>query len=52
MGGAHKYMFDQENLLFILINKGFENVRPRSFDPSMDRKDRDFESIYAEATKP
>jgi predicted SAM-dependent methyltransferase len=51
MGGAHKYMFDEENLLFILKSKGFRNVRLRAFDPSLDLRERDFESIYAEAEK-
>jgi predicted SAM-dependent methyltransferase len=51
MDGQHKYMFDEENLIFILKSKGFRNVRLRQFDPSLDLKDRDYESIYAEAEK-
>jgi predicted SAM-dependent methyltransferase len=51
MDGAHKYMFDEENLIFILKSKGFRNVRLREFDPSLDLRERDFESIYAEAEK-
>ncbi len=51
MGGEHKYMFDEENLLFILKSKGFRNVRLRPFDPSLDFTERDYESIYAEAQK-
>lgn len=51
MDGQHKYMFDQENLLHILESKQFNNVRLRSFDPSIDMEARDFESIYAEAEK-
>jgi predicted SAM-dependent methyltransferase len=51
MGGAHKYMFDEENLIFILHSKGFRNVHLREFDPSLDLRERDFESIYAEAER-
>lgn len=51
MDGQHKYMFDEENLLFILKSRGFRNVRLRPFDPSLDAQKRHFESIYAEAEK-
>jgi len=51
MDGHHKYMFDQQNLIVMLENKGFSNVRLRNFDPNLDLKERDFESIYAEAQK-
>jgi len=47
----HKYLYDEEKLIFILESKGFRNVRLRNFDPSLDLKERDFESIYAEAQK-
>jgi predicted SAM-dependent methyltransferase len=51
MDGVHKYMFDEENLIFILRAKGFTKVRLREFDASIDLKERDFESIYAEGVK-
>ena len=51
MDGHHKYMFDEENLIHILRTKGFRNVRVRTFDPLLDMKERDFESIYAEGEK-
>jgi predicted SAM-dependent methyltransferase len=51
MDGHHKYMFDEENLIHILESKGFKNVHLRAFDPALDLKIRDFESIYAEALK-
>jgi predicted SAM-dependent methyltransferase len=51
MDGGHKYMFDEENLLYILKLSGLRNERLREFDPSLDLKARDFESIYAEADK-
>lgn len=51
LDGHHKYMFDEENLLHILESKGFINVRLREFDPNLDKKIRDDESIYAEGAK-
>ena len=51
MDGQHKYMFDQENLLFLLSAKGFKDARLRDFDPEIDRQARDYESIYAEARR-
>jgi predicted SAM-dependent methyltransferase len=50
-GGDHKYMFDEENLVKILQQSGFQKVGPRPFDPKLDLRYRDFESIYAIATK-
>lgn len=52
MGGEHKYMFDQENLLHILRTSGFADVAARGFDPAIDMAERDHESIYAAAVKP
>ncbi len=49
--GRHQYMFDEKNLIYILTSKGFKNAHLRKFDPDIDLKKRDFESIYAEATK-
>jgi predicted SAM-dependent methyltransferase len=51
MDGHHKYMFDAENLIFILKDKGFRNVRIRNFNPELDLAARDHESIYADAEK-
>jgi len=47
MDGHHQYMFDEENLIHRLKQNGFQNVRLRKFDPDLDLKERDFESIYA-----
>ena len=52
MAGEHKYMFDQDNLLHILMAAGFEDVRARDFDPETDMSERDFESVYAIGAKP
>ena len=52
MDGEHKYMFDQENLLHILALAGFDDVKVRDFDTETDRPERDYESLYAIATKP
>jgi predicted SAM-dependent methyltransferase len=51
MDGDHQYMFDEENLLAVLSKAGFRNARPREFDPTLDREERDYESIYALAEK-
>lgn len=51
MDGEHKYMFDEENLLYILKAKGMKNVRLREFDPTLDLEKRHLESIYAIAEK-
>lgn len=51
MDGHHKYMFDEDNLLFILKSLGFRNVHLREFNPELDLKQRDYESIYGEAEK-
>lgn len=51
MGGEHKYMFDQENLIAVLEKAGFKDARARDFDPETDKQERDYESIYAIASK-
>ncbi len=51
MDGHHHYMFDEENLVNTLKKSGFRDVRMRSFDPEVDLKERDYESIYAVAVK-
>lgn len=51
MDGHHNYMFDEENLIYILKAKGMKKVRLREFDPLLDLKVRDHESIYAIAEK-
>lgn len=51
MNGEHKYMFDQENLLFVLRKAGFVDVEARDFDPETDMAERDFESVYAVGRK-
>ncbi len=47
MGNEHKYMFDEENLVNLLKKCGFSKVKLRDFNPDLDLKSRDFESIYA-----
>jgi len=52
MGGEHRYLFDQENLIHRLKLAGFTDAHPREFDPEIDMAERDYESIYAEGSKP
>ena len=51
MDGQHHYMFDEENLINTLNKTPFSSVSLRKFDPALDLKSRDFESIYACAVK-
>ena len=51
MGGHHKHLFDEDNLLSILRSAHFESAQLRSFDPELDLEWRRFESIYAIAHK-
>jgi predicted SAM-dependent methyltransferase len=51
MDGTHRYCFDEENLVFRLKSAGLRDVRLRGFDPTLDVKERDFETIYAEGIK-
>jgi hypothetical protein len=44
-------MFDRDNLLAILRKAGFKDVRARQFESAIDKVERDWESIYAEAEK-
>ena len=44
-------MFDEENLINILIKNGFKNSKLSVFDPQIDCKSRKAESIYAIGVK-
>jgi len=51
MNADHRYMFDEENLIGVLRSAGFSRVALRDFDPTLDKKERHHESIYALAVK-
>jgi predicted SAM-dependent methyltransferase len=51
MDGHHQYMFDEENIIVILKNVGFREVKLRDFDKTLDLEVRDFQSIYVQAEK-
>lgn len=51
MGGQHRFMFDEKNLIRVLEDAGFM-ARLRDFDPAIDRLERRVYSLYATATKP
>lgn len=51
LGGEHKHLFDEEGLLAILNEVGFEACSLDSFTPPMDLAERRHESIYARAVK-
>jgi len=48
----HRFCYDFETLNYLLEKCGFVEVRCRSFEVSLDRKDREVGSLYAEALKP
>lgn len=51
MDGHHRHMFDEESLLLTLKSVGFDSVCTREFDPELDQKVRQYESIYAQCVK-
>ena len=51
MCGQHKYMFDEENLINILLKCGFRDTKLRPFNSEIDLEHRKWESIYAIAEK-
>lgn len=51
LNGDHTFMFDEENIINILKKCEFHNVDFRTFDPLIDREERDFESMYVKASK-
>ena len=51
LNGDHTFMFDEENIINILKMCDFNSVDFREFNPDIDHKDRDFESMYVQAYK-
>jgi predicted SAM-dependent methyltransferase len=51
MGGHHKHMYDNENLIEVLRGIGFRTATSRDFDADLDLKERAHESTYALAVK-
>jgi predicted SAM-dependent methyltransferase len=51
MAGHHRHLFDADNLVAILSEVGFQQVRLTEFDRTLDIEERHYESIYAEGTK-
>lgn len=52
MDGAHRHMFDEQNLVAMVREAGFAEVGLREFDATLDLPERNFESIYVRAQKP
>ena len=46
LGGEHRYVFDEENVVALLKMAGLVDVRLRDFDPHRDVHERRHESIY------
>ena len=51
LNGDHTFMFDEENIINIIKKCDFKDVEFRDFDPEIDVKERDFESMYVKACK-
>jgi len=51
MDDQHKYLFDQDNLLQVLKAAGFQDVKKRDFDGSLDKESRRHMSLFAIARK-
>jgi len=51
MDGFHRYMFDEEGLLFILNSAGFDQVCAREYETGLDKIERSHESLYAQCVK-
>ena len=51
MDSQHRFLFDANNICSILKSVGFRDVKIRNFDPELDNKQRDWESLYVKALK-
>jgi predicted SAM-dependent methyltransferase len=51
LGGEHKCLFDEENLIRIIARAGFRDVHLRQFDKRLDLAERAHESMYVAAVK-
>lgn len=51
LGGEHKHLFDEDNLVCVLKEAGFIDVRIREFEPTLDLNERRHESVYAVGRK-
>ena len=52
MNGQHRFMFDVDNLAHHCQDAGFAGCVARAFDPGLDSRDRDYESLYMICHKP
>jgi predicted SAM-dependent methyltransferase len=50
LGGEHMYLYDEENLVNILKQSGF-NANLRAFDPELDLSVREHDSVFAIGVK-
>jgi predicted SAM-dependent methyltransferase len=50
LGGEHRYLYDEENLVNILKQSGF-NAKLRAFDPELDLRVREHDSVFAVGVK-
>ena len=51
-GGEHKFLYNEEFLIKLLVHFGFSTAHRREFDPEMDSEHRRGGTLYVVATKP
>lgn len=51
-GDEHKYAYDFETLEAVLSQQGFQSIRRRDFDPSLDSAARERGTLYVDARNP
>ncbi len=51
MDGEHKFMFDEQNAINLILKAGFTSVSLREFEAGLDLEDRKFESLFVIAYK-
>ncbi|MGA8755868.1 MAG: methyltransferase domain-containing protein [Stellaceae bacterium] len=49
--GEHRFAYDYETLHHVLIEAGFQNIRRRDFDSTLDTEDRRIGTLYVDAQK-
>lgn len=52
MDNQHRFMFDEDNLIYHCKEAGFEACSRRAFDSGMDSTARDYESLYMVCNRP
>jgi predicted SAM-dependent methyltransferase len=49
--GEHRFAYDYETLHHVLVEAGFQNIRRRAFDATLDTQNRKIGTLYVDAVK-